>query len=455
MALGSRPSAKSEALACILLGMIRADTIAAISTAQGEGAIGIVRISGPRALPIADQLFEGKKTPSKTRGGRFLYGRFVDDSGETIDEGVVLVFRGPHSYTGEDVVEFQTHGSVSVLGSVLTRCVELGARLAQPGEFTLRAFLEGRMDLNQAEAVNALIHAQTDTARRQATLGLQGALSKRMDEMSFKLVRTMSAIQAMLDYPEEGVPEEDRIIPLQEVQQDLQHLLDTARAGKMAQQGARLALLGRPNAGKSSLLNALLGYERSIVTPIAGTTRDYLEAHMELVGVPITLIDTAGVRETEDVIEAAGVERALQLGENADLVLLLEDASQPREALEVNVPEDRLVRLQTKIDLGQVWHDDRYLQVSAVTGSGLPALREILREKLLGDPSRNEVWLSSERQVQAVTFALEHVHNALTLPDELASYEIELALGHLAELSGKNVSEEVIDQIFRNFCVGK
>lgn len=435
--------------------MIRADTIVAISTAQGEGAIGIVRLSGPQALFIADQLFSGKRLPSSTRGGRFLYGRFLDAAGETIDEGILLVFRGPNSYTGEDVVELQTHGSVSVLGTLMSRCVALGARLAQPGEFTLRAFLEGRMDLNQAEAVNALIHAQTDTARRQATLGLQGALSRRMDEMSFKLVRTMSAIQAMLDYPEEGVPEEDRITPLLEVQAELNHLLDTAKAGKLAQQGARLALLGRPNAGKSSLLNALLGYERSIVTPIAGTTRDYLEAHMELVGVPITLIDTAGVRETEDVIEAAGVERALQLGENADLVLLLEDASTIREHLEVNVPEERLIRLQTKIDLRQLWHDDRYQPVSAVTGAGLPELRDRLRKKLLGDQSRNEVWLSSERQVQAVTFALQHVEAALTLPDELASYEIEQALGYLAELSGKNVSEEVIDQIFRNFCVGK
>ncbi|GGJ41891.1 tRNA uridine-5-carboxymethylaminomethyl(34) synthesis GTPase MnmE [Deinococcus roseus] len=435
--------------------MIRADTIVAISTAQGEGAIGIVRLSGPQALSIADQLFSGKRTPSRTRGGRFLYGRFLDREGETIDEGIVLVFKGPHSYTGEDVAELQTHGSVSALGALLTRCVELGARLAKPGEFTLRAFLEGRMDLNQAEAVNSLIHAQTDTARRQATLGLQGALSKRLDGMVFKLARTMGAIQAMLDYPEEGVPEEDRIVPLLAVQNELNHLLDTARAGKLAQQGARLALLGRPNAGKSSLLNALLGYERSIVTPIAGTTRDYLEAHMELVGVPITLIDTAGVRETADVIEAAGVERALQLGENADLVMLLEDASAPREPLDVNVPEDRLIRLQTKTDLGQVWHDDRYQSVSAITGAGLPELRDRLREKLLGDQARHEVWLSSERQVQAVTAALEHVQGALTLPDELASYEIELALNHLAELSGKNVSEEVIEQIFRNFCVGK
>lgn len=435
--------------------MLRADTIAAISSAQGVGAVGIVRISGERTFEIADQLFKGQRKPSKTAAGRFLFGHFIDAQQDIIDEGLLLVFRAPHSYTGEDVVELQAHGSPAVLARLLARCLELGARLAKPGEFTLRAYLEGKLDLAQAEAVGALIQAQGDAARRQATMGLQGALGQHIEALQLRITRVLAAIQAMLDYPEEGVPEEERNTPLEQVTVSLQELLDTAKAGHIAQQGARLALLGRPNAGKSSLLNALLGYERSIVTPIAGTTRDYLEAGLELAGVPITLIDTAGLRDTEDHIEAMGVERALALGENADLVLLLEDAHQVRVAMDIEVPEARLLHIQTKTDLGLAWQDERYLPVSAHTGAGLPELRQALQDHLLGSHSRHEIWLSSQRQADSVRRALEAVQAALVLPDEIASYELESALLALSEISGRTVSEDVIDQVFANFCVGK
>ena len=455
----------------------RADTIAAISSAQGTGAVGIVRISGPRALTLADLMFRGKSVPSSTPAGRFLFGDFLGSSGETIDSGVLLIFRGPHSYTGEDVVELQTHGSPVVLAAVLTRALELGARPAQAGEFTLRAFLEGKLDLDQAEAVNTLITAQTETARRQATLGLQGALGCKIEHIAARVTRTLAAIQAMLDYPEEGVPEEERIEPLLEAASDLKVLLETARAGRLSTQGARLALIGSPNVGKSSLLNALLGYERSIVTPIAGTTRDYLEATLEIAGVPLILIDTAGLRETEDVVEKMGVEKALELAQGADLVLVLEEGSEERERgeegerpglegaavgprrrgrLNSGALEDaRVVRVRTKVDLESVWSDPAYVSVSAVTGEGLARLREEIASRLLGDVSRGEVWLSGERQVSAVRRALEHVQAALELPDELASYELEEALSSLSEVTGRNVSEDVLEGIFRNFCVGK
>ena len=432
------------------------DTIAAIATAPGSAGVGIVRVSGPRALEVADGVFRGRRRPSRTPGGRFLFGTLVANSGEVLDEGLCLVFREGRSYTGEDVAELQTHGSPAVLARVLARTLELGARLARPGEFTLRAYLAGRLDLSQAEAVLGLIEAHTDTARRQATLGLSGALGARVARIGAHLTRTLAAIQAMLDYPEEGVPEEDREEPLAAAREELRALVGTARAGQVATRGARLALLGRPNAGKSSLLNALVGYERSIVTPIPGTTRDYLEAGVELAGVPVTLVDTAGIRETGDEIEAAGVRQALTLAGGADLVLALEDGSQPREALPLDLPpEARVLRVRTKADLSPAWTDITVLDVSAVTGEGLPTLRDALHTALLGDTSRTEAWLTTERQADAARRALAHVEAAATLPDDLAGYELEEALRCLSELTGRDVQEDVVDAVFMNFCVGK
>ncbi|GGR47770.1 tRNA modification GTPase MnmE [Deinococcus seoulensis] len=436
------------------------DTIAAIATAPGSAGVGIVRVSGPDALRVADGLFRGRRAPSRTPGGRFLFGHLTGETGEILDEGLCLIFRGPRSYTGEDVAELQTHGSPAVLARVLARTLELGARPARPGEFTLRAYLSGRLDLAQAEAVLNLIEAQTDAARRQATLGLTGALAGRVERVAVNVTRTLAALQAMLDYPEEGVPDEDRAQPLTAAEHDLTELLRTARAGQVATRGARLALIGRPNAGKSSLLNALVGFERSIVTPVAGTTRDYLEEGLELAGVPVTLVDTAGIRDTDDAIEAAGVRQAVTLAAAADLILILEDGSAPREPLPVtlNLPPHggpRVIRVRTKADLNPAWTDPGALNVSAVTGNGLPELREAIRAALLGDAARGEAWLTTERQADAARRALNHIQAAAHAPDDLASYELEEALRALAELTGRDVQEDIVDAVFRNFCVGK
>lgn len=429
------------------------DTIAAVATPPGRGGVGVLRLSGPRALAVADAVFSGKSRPSQTRGGRFLFGKIYHGA-EVIDEGLCLVFRGPHSYTGEDVAELQTHGSPAVLQAVLQAALAAGARVAKAGEFTLRAYINGRLDLTQAEAVLNIIHSDTSAARRQAVLGLGGALGERISVIESRLVGALAAVVAMLDYPEEGVPEADFVRPLEAAAAELRALLATEHAGKMTRQGARVALIGAPNAGKSSLLNRLLGYERSIVSPQAGTTRDYLEANLSLAGVPITLIDTAGLRETADAIEAAGVSQATSLAEAADVVLVVEDGSHPREVISV-AAEGPKIFVQSKSDLGQVWSSDEHLTVSAATGEGIDELRRRIEALLLGEVSRGEAWLGSERQAEAARLALACVEAALGLPDDFAATEIEAALGHLAAITGADVQDSVVDTVFRNFCVGK
>jgi tRNA modification GTPase len=300
------------------------DTIAAIATAPGVGAVGIIRIAGPEAFDIAEHIFRPSRAiaVSQLPAGRVVHG-IIADNNETVDEALLLTFRAPHSYTTQDVIELQSHGGSAVLRKVLELVLRHGARLAQPGEFTLRAYLNGRLDLIQAESVLNLVNAQSDSARRSALLGLSKALSEQLALIQQDITAVYGNIQAVFDYPEEGVPESDFQAPLQRALTRVRRLLATAKAGQIAQRGARLALIGRPNAGKSSLLNALLGYERSIVSEIPGTTRDYLEAPLTLDGIPITAIDTAGLRETSDQIEARGVAVAREIAQSADVTLFL------------------------------------------------------------------------------------------------------------------------------------
>lgn len=430
------------------------DTIAAIATAPGKGAIGIVRVSGKGCLELLAPLWRGRN-PAKLRGGRFTHGQVVaPGTGEVLDDALLLVFRAPHSYTAQDSAELHCHGSPAVLRRVLQAILEQGARPAHPGEFTLRAYLNGRMDLAQAESVLSLVESESDAARRQALRGLSAGLSQRIGGLSERLFTLLAHIQAWLDYPEEGVEAAQIRETLEPVLAEVRHLLSTAPAGRIAQKGARIALIGPPNAGKSSLLNALLGYSRAIVTPVAGTTRDYLEAPLEIAGIPIVAIDTAGVRETDDLVEQSGVERALLIAQEADLVLYLADSSQPL-AEPPALPPGRTLQVATKSDLPAVWGDPGFLRVSAATGAGLEALKAAIHARVLGDAPEGEVWVSNERHVEALREAERHLQEALVAPEDLAGVSIEGALEALAQIIGKDVSEEVIDRVFRNFCVGK
>jgi len=439
------------------------DTIAAIATAPGSGAIGVVRLSGPESFRLAEQIFVSKQRLSALPGGRVIYGRIRDGS-ELIDEALALTFRAPHSYTAQDVIELQTHGGPAVLRAVLALCLRRGARLAGPGEFTLRAYLNGRIDLVQAEAVLDLVMAQSDQARRNANLGLSKALSRELDRIQMDLTGVYGNLQAVLDYPEEGVPESEFATPLRQALARCERLLATAKAGAMVRRGARLAIVGRPNVGKSSLLNALLGYPRSIVSELPGTTRDYLEAPLELDGVPITAIDTAGIRTATDTIEAIGVGAAKEIAAAADLTILLLDGSAPltpddHELLAELTPGRTLLAIN-KCDLSPAWSPAALgvaaLPVSAASGSGLTELKQAIRERLIGEAAGSELWLSSERHAAALTRVMEALRRALNAPDDLAAIDLEEGLQALAEITGRGeIAEETLTYIFQHFCVGK
>ena len=442
------------------------DTIAAIATAPGSGAIGVVRVSGPDAISIAATLFRpnGGADPATLPGGRFLVG-WLSDAGERLDQGVLLVFRAPASLTGQDVVEFQVHGGPAVLSAVLAACLRHGARPAGPGEFTLRAFLAGKLDLAQAESVQALVAARSDAARRHAGIGLAGGLSRRIDALQHQLTSVYAAVLAQLDYPEEGVEDVAVVAPLEAASAELDSLLATARAGRVAQRGATLALVGRPNAGKSSLLNALLGYERALVSDVPGTTRDYLEVPLELGRVSVTAVDTAGLRSTDDAIEGAGVRFARELAAGADVVLAVIDGSRALEdedrQLVTELAGPRTLWVASKADAAHAWqaHDlgvERLRRVSALDGSGLDEVRAALEETLLGDAAASEAWLLGERHEAVLREARDALARAHDAPDDLRGLDLETALRALATVTGRgDVTEDTLSEVFARFCVGK
>lgn len=454
------------------------DTIAAIATAAGSGAIGVVRLSGSGAYEVADAVFRGARgaVPSSTPAGRAVYGA-VSDGSVLIDEAVMLTFRAPHSYTGQDVVELQTHGGPAVLRRVLDACMAAGARSAGPGEYTLRAYLNGRIDLAQAESVLDLVNAASDAARRNAALGLSGALSQRLGAVQTDLTSAYAAVQAAFDYPEEGVEAARLAEPLARAAATVDELLATVAAGRLSRNGARLAMIGRPNAGKSSLLNALLGYQRSLVSSIPGTTRDYLEAPLVIGGVPVTVIDTAGIRAAADNVEAGGVELSRSIARAADLRLLLIDGAAPLGEDELALVREvsgrgdagdqsaPTVYVASKADLEPAWADEdlraiigeaELVRVSVVTSAGLAELQQVVADLLLGDAAASELWISNERHAQALATVRDRLAAAVDAPHDIASLELLDALTALATVTGRDgVAEETLASIFANFCVGK
>ena len=453
------------------------DTIAAVATGNVLSAIGIIRVSGPRTVEILDRVFrpaDGK--PMSAHGDRQLvYGALTDEDGQTLDLCLCTLSRAPRSYTGEDTAELQCHGSPVVLRLGLEALFARGARQALAGEFTRRAFLNGRMDLTQAEAVIDLIDAETPLAARNAAGQLSGAILRRSEAVYAALGRICAHYHAVLDYPDEDIPpfvmaeyEGD----LAAGEQTLSALLDSFSRGRFLEKGVTTAILGKPNVGKSSLLNALLGYERAIVTDVPGTTRDTLSERCVLGGVPLRLTDTAGLRTAADAVELLGVERAVAAAETAELVLAVFDLSRPWDSGDDRVAAmaagaKRSVAVANKRDLPACWDPEERLgsfpaavRVSALEGAGLDELeRAVAAAFPLPETAAGEI-LTNARQAEAIGRALERLRagrEALAggWPADAVLTECEAAMEALAELTGRKVRQDVTDSIFSRFCVGK
>ena len=450
------------------------DTIAAVSTGMQVSAIGILRLSGDKAINIVDKLFiprSGKKM-SESEDRKLVFGSLCDLDGQTLDICLCTISRAPHSYTGENTAELQCHGSPAVLRAALDAVFALGARQALPGEFTKRAFLNGRMDLTSAEAVADIIDAETAEAAKNAAGQLGGAISRRIDKIYNFLTDLSSHYHAVLDYPDEDIEDFTLVAYKTELHAaitELKRLADSYSGGKLLHGGIPAAIIGRPNAGKSSLLNAVLGYDRAIVTNIPGTTRDTIEEKLRLGGVLLRLTDTAGLRETDDEIERLGVMRSHEAMENAELVIAVIDGSG-----EVTAEDEEIIRCAekaphavvavSKSDLGKIAVLPEttlpVVELSSMTGEGLEKLAEVIKTLFpMPDAPAGEI-LTNARQAEAVDRALAALTSAYDAllqgctPDIVLT-EAEGAMSALGELSGKTVREDVTNRIFERFCVGK
>ena len=453
------------------------DTIAAIATAQAPSAIGILRLSGPDTCAILDGVFCPKngKPMSAQDGRNMVYGTLLDSAGRVIDNALCVLFRAPNSYTGEDCAEIHCHGSPIVLNEGLTSLFAKGARQAKGGEFTRRAFLNGRMDLIQAEAVVDLIDAETAEAARNAVGQLSGTLSRTVEEIYEALMAVVSRFYAVVDYPDEDIEDLQRaelLDTLRRSENKLQELLATFSRGKLLKSGVPTVILGKPNAGKSSLLNALLGYERAIVTDVAGTTRDTVEEKVRLDHVLLRLIDTAGIRETADSVEKIGVERSRVAAGKASLALLVLDGSaaldaEDEAAIAVAEGVANLVVIVNKADLPRridvgalADRFDNVISLSAKTGEGITTLTDHITSLYPAGSAAQGELLTNARQADAVSRAWNAVREARSAlrigmtPDVVLS-DVENALSALGELNGKSLREDLVATIFSRFCVGK
>lgn len=451
------------------------DTIVAIATAQGVSAMGVVRMSGPDALEIGKKVFQwlhGDKAEMSCR--RLLHGEIMDPaSRQKIDECTAVFFKGPKTYTCEDMVEVFCHGGITVQ-RVLETFVSCGARIAEPGEFTRRAYLSGRIDLAQAEAVMDVVKANCDAGLRAAQVHLSGGLSEKIRGLRSSLLSLLAAIEVEMEYPEEtadAVDREEIFGVTKDTLGDVDDLLATFQHGKILREGARVAIIGRPNVGKSSLLNVLLGENRALVTSVPGTTRDTVEEVVDVCGVPVRFMDTAGIRQAKGVVEKLGVQKTLNALSTADLLLGVFDASRPftppdGKVLKECVKGNALLVLN-KTDLPLKFNPEQFngagfLRTSARTGDGLRELRSVVAEKIKTQSGSlsHELFLTRARHRECLERAKSGLLSALKaveekLPQDILCLEYRLALGALGEVTGETVTEDLMDTIFREFCVGK
>lgn len=464
-----------------VLAVIQEDTISAVATALGEGGIGIIRISGSEAVAIANEIFEGTngKKADDIKSFQAAYGHIVDsETRSVIDEVLLLIMRAPRSYTREDVVEIHCHGGVMPIRKILALTLRHGARLAEPGEFTKRAFLNGRLDLTQAEAVIDLIRSKTDSSLKMAVGQLSGVLSKEIRDLRQDILQMVAHLEAAIDFPEEDIEElavEEVNVRVQATIVKVEHLLATAQTGKVLREGLATVIIGKPNVGKSSLLNALLKEKRAIVTDIPGTTRDIIEEYVNIKGIPLKIVDTAGIRETADVVEKIGVERTREIVNKADLILVLLDASQPlsdedREVLAMLKGRQAIV-LVNKSDLPQALEMDRVLhyisdkkviKLSVTAGLGLDELEQAIIDMVYsGEVQQGEgAIVNNARQASLIEQAAKHLHDALHtaaagMPPDCLVIDLRAAWEKLGEVTGDTVGEDIVTQIFTQFCIGK
>lgn len=460
------------------LKMFQNDTIAAISTAMADGGIGIVRISGDDALQVMERVFRPAKQKNMMDVDSHTahYG-FVYDGEKKIDECICLIMKAPHTYTKEDVVEINCHGGVTVMKKVLETVIKHGARPAEPGEFTKRAFLNGRIDLSQAEAVMDVISSRNEFALESSLKQLEGVLKKKIDEMRKSIIHHLAAIESALDDPEhmsiDGYGQQ-LLVDVQNIKSEIKELIDTADNGRILKEGIKTVIIGKPNAGKSSLLNILVGEERAIVTDIAGTTRDTLEESININGIPLNIIDTAGIRDTEDVIEKIGVEKAKESIASADLVLYVVDMSRELDhdddVIIDMIGDKKVIVLLNKSDLEQKVTPDQMkerlpkdvVEISAKTQEGIRTFYELLKEMFFEGTLtfNNEIYITNMRHKSALGQAYESlvlVEQSIAddMPEDFFSIDLREAYDELGYIIGESLGEDLVNEIFSEFCMGK
>jgi len=453
------------------------DTIAAVATPLQPSGLGVIRVSGTEAVSLVEPLFKGRERPlKKAETHKLLYG-WIHDEGELLDKVLLVVMRAPHSYTTEDVVEIQCHGSPLVLRTILDLVLRQGARLAEAGEFTQRAFLHGRLDLTQVEAIADLIHASSEVGAKLAAQQLHGKLYQAIDIVKKQVVSIASLIEAGIEFPEEGLEftqREDCLQRLDHACADLENMLSHAEQGRRMREGFAVALIGRPNVGKSSLLNTLLREQRAIVTTIPGTTRDSIEESVQIQGVAFRLTDTAGIRKTADLLETEGIRRTQIVRDKADLVLLILDSSEQLteedQTLIHDVEQERTIVVLNKKDRLSAklpeWYEAiseiESVLISAKTGDGCDELESCLFAKATqgGLPQQDEIWITNRRQQQAAKNALDALQQAREIfensdGEEFLAVDLRSCLNALGEIVGETTPDDLLGQIFSEFCIGK